>query len=121
VLGGWNPDNRSLLSTTTYLAVRVKAGKVANDDGNGQRNCEHTGERAECTDKHSVERLWSHVAVANSRHRHQRPPQSQRNTFKLVIRIILSGQHKSSLVVVCGRSLLLLLFVKAIEKMKMGK
>ena len=57
------------------LRVRVEEREVGDDDGDGQRDRQYAGERAQRPDEHADVRLGRHVAVADRRHRHDRPPQ----------------------------------------------
>lgn len=71
------------------LRVRVVHGEVADDDGNGQADGEHACQRAQGAHEHAHVRLGHHVPVAHRGHRHQGPPQPQRDTVEVVVRVSL--------------------------------
>ncbi len=83
----WPPD----------LRVRVVHGKVWHDDGHGEGHGEHPAQGAQSAHEHAQVGLGHHVPVAHRRHRHQRPPQAQRDGVKVVVRIRLSGEEEDSL------------------------
>ena len=78
----------------TYLAMRIETREIADDDGHGQCNSQHTRKCTQCTDEHAVERFRSYVTVTDCRHCHQRPPKPQRNTLELVVGIVLLSNKK---------------------------
>ena len=61
------------------LRVRVEQREVWDDDRDRKCYREYAGERAERADKHAEVGPRRHVAVADRRHGHDRPPQSNRD------------------------------------------
>lgn len=70
--------------------MRVEHGKVADDDRYGQSDGEHAGKCTESSYEHANIRFRRHITVTYGSHGDDSPPQAQRNTLELVIRIILS-------------------------------
>ena len=73
------------------LRVTVIHRKVADDHGHWQGDREYASEGAERTDEHAHIRLGHHVAVADRGHRDQGPPQTQRYTLEIVLRVVLDA------------------------------
>ena len=71
--------------------MRVVHREVAHDDGHGQGDRQHTGQRTQRTDKHADVRLGRHVAVPDGGHRDQRPPQPERDAVEVVVRVDLDA------------------------------
>ena len=70
--------------TCTNLCVRVVHLEVGNNDWDGQGHREDSSQGTESSDKHAQVGLGHHVAVAHCGHRHQRPPQAQRDRLEVV-------------------------------------
>lgn len=73
----------------TYLRMGVEHGKVADNDGHGKCNRQHTGQGTQRSNEHADVGFRCHIAVADGGHRHNGPPQPKRYAFELVVRIIL--------------------------------
>ena len=73
------------------LRVRVEQREVGHDHRNRKRYRQDAGQRAERADEHSDVRLGRHVAVADGRHRHDGPPQSDRDRREVVGRVVLDA------------------------------
>ena len=73
------------------LRVRVKQREVGYDHRNRKRYRQDTGQRAQRPDEHSDVGLRRHIAVADGRHRHNSPPQSDRDGREVVGRIVLDA------------------------------
>ena len=73
------------------LRVRVEQREVGDDDRNRKCYGEDAGERAQRTNEHADVRLGSHVAVTDRRHRHDRPPQADRDRREVVGRVVLDA------------------------------
>ena len=58
--------------------MRVEQAEVVDDDGHGQVERENAEQRADGADQHAEVRPRTQVAVADRRHRHDRPPQTSR-------------------------------------------
>ena len=71
--------------------MRVEHGEVGDDDGNGKRDRQHAGDGTDGSDEHADVRLGRHVAVADRRHRHDRPPQADRDRLEVVRRVVLDA------------------------------
>lgn len=71
--------------------MRVVHGEVADDDGHGQGDGEHSGQRAQGSDEHAHVRLWRHVAVPDRGHGDQRPPKAQRYAVEVIVRVGLDA------------------------------
>ena len=59
--------------------MRVEQSEVVDDDRHGQVERENAEQRAHRPDQHADVRARTQVAVADRRHRDDRPPQSDRN------------------------------------------
>jgi len=73
------------------LRMRIEQREVRNDHRNRQRYREHAGESAQRADEHSDVRLGRHIAVADRRHRHNGPPQTDRDGGEVVGRVVLDA------------------------------
>jgi len=71
------------------LRVRIEQREVGHDHRNRKRYCQYAGESAQRSDEHAEIGLRHHVAVADRRHRHNRPPQSDRDRVEVVSRVVL--------------------------------
>ena len=69
--------------------MRVEQREVGHDHRNRKCYGQHAGERAQRPDKHPEIGLGHHVAVADSRHGHDRPPQTHRDGGEVVLRVEL--------------------------------
>jgi len=72
--------------------VGVEHGEVTDDDRNGQGDGQHSGQSTQSANEHARIGLGRHIAVSHGGHGHNRPPQSQGNALKLVVRIVLPGK-----------------------------
>ena len=73
------------------LRVRVEQREVGHDDRNRKCYREDAGERAQRADEHPDVRLGRHVAVADRRHRDDRPPEADRDGGEVVGRVVLDA------------------------------
>jgi len=73
------------------LRVRVEEREVGDDHRNRKCYGEYAGERAERANEHADVRLGRHVSVADRRHRHDRPPQADRDRREVVGRVVLDA------------------------------
>ena len=71
------------------LGVRVEQSEVGYDDRHRQRDRQHTGDCAHGADQHAEVGLGHEVAVADGRHRHDRPPQADRDRVEVVLGVEL--------------------------------
>jgi len=71
--------------------VRVEHGEVGHDDRNRKRYRQHAGDSADGADEHADVRLGRHIAVTNGRHRHDGPPQADRDRLEVVGGVVLDA------------------------------
>ncbi len=75
----------------TYLSMRVEKREVGHDDGHGQRDGQHAGERAQRADEHAHVRLGRHVAVPDRRHGDDGPPEPDGDGREVIVRVELDA------------------------------
>jgi len=61
------------------LRVRVEQTEVVDDDRDGKVERQHAEQGTDRADQHAEVRARAQVAVADRRHRHYRPPQTDRD------------------------------------------
>jgi len=69
--------------------VRVEQSEVGHDDWNRQCDRQHAEDRTHRPDQHTEICLGHEVAVADRCHRHNRPPQADRDRVEVVLRVEL--------------------------------
>lgn len=74
--------------------MRIEHRKIRHDDGDGKRDRQHSGQRAQRAHEHTHIGLRGHVAVSNRSHGHDGPPQAFRNTFEVILRVGLEEQRQ---------------------------
>ena len=73
-----------------YLSVWVVHGEVWDNDGDGEGDHQDPAHGTQGTNKHAQIGLGHHAPVAHRRHRHQGPPQAQRDRAEVVARVHLN-------------------------------
>lgn len=69
----------------------VEHGKVGDDNGDGQRDREDSGEGAKCPHEHSGIRFRRHVAITDGSHSYDGPPKPLRYALEAIVRVILEN------------------------------
>lgn len=71
--------------------MAVIHGEIGDYDGHRQRYREYAGQGAQRAHEHPNVCLGHHVAVPHRGHRHQRPPQPQRDALEVVVGVGLDA------------------------------
>jgi len=71
--------------------VRVEQREVGNDDRNRKSYRQYTSQGTERADEHPDVSFRRHITIPYSGHRHNGPPESDRDGRKVVVRIVLNA------------------------------